>query len=254
MPDLASNPVLADLRNRIERLEQGPTCDRAGASLRRETDRRGPAQRRACPRRSVRGGNGAIDGAAAALLAAETIRRWTQRFGPAYAASLRRQRPRPLRSLASGRSLCEDPRQNPVSVEGGTYEGEVLDTLVQTRRDKRAALKLLRKLLKKQGYVPESIVTDRLGSSGAALRSLGLETRHVQGGRSNSRAEVFPPTDPTTGTDEQRLQVARLGAKVPLHPRRRLQPVQPPATPDLTPNASSLESRRKRGMAEIVAA
>lgn len=72
---------------------------------------------------------------------------------------------------------------------GPDAEGEVLDVLVQQRRDKRAALKLLRKLLKKQEMSPEAIVTDKLRSYWAALRTLGMQRRHVTGGRSNDRAE-----------------------------------------------------------------
>jgi putative transposase len=69
-------------------------------------------------------------------------------------------------------------------------EGEVLEVLAQSRRNKRAALKLMRKLLKKQGYIPDKIVTDKLGSYSAALRDLGLEHLHVTGTRLNNRAEV----------------------------------------------------------------
>ncbi len=68
-------------------------------------------------------------------------------------------------------------------------EGEVLDILVQTRRDTRAAEKLMRKLIKKQGFAPEVLVTDRLGSYGAAKRKLGLLARHEQEQRKNNRAE-----------------------------------------------------------------
>ena len=53
-------------------------------------------------------------------------------------------------------------------------EGEVLEVLAQSRRNKSAAVKLMRKLLKKQGYIPDGIVTDKLGSYSAALRELGL--------------------------------------------------------------------------------
>jgi transposase-like protein len=60
-------------------------------------------------------------------------------------------------------------------------EGEVLDLLGQPNRDKAAALKLMRKLLKKQGYAPAVLVTDKLGSYGAARRELALAARHVQG-------------------------------------------------------------------------
>ncbi len=68
-------------------------------------------------------------------------------------------------------------------------EGEVLDILVQSLRDKKAALKLMRKLLKKQGFVPDAFVTDKLPSYGAALGDLGLSKRHDFGGRKNNRAE-----------------------------------------------------------------
>ena len=69
-------------------------------------------------------------------------------------------------------------------------EGEVLDILVQKRRNKAAALKLLRKLLKRQGIRPEAIVTDKLASYRAAAKVLGLEKRHHPGGmRENNRAE-----------------------------------------------------------------
>ena len=68
-------------------------------------------------------------------------------------------------------------------------EGEILDLLLQPKRDKAAALKLMRKLLKKQGYAPGALVTDKLGSYGAARRELGLSARHEQGLRKNNRAE-----------------------------------------------------------------
>jgi putative transposase len=68
-------------------------------------------------------------------------------------------------------------------------EGEVLDMLVQRRRCKTAALRLLRKLLKRQGYAPRTIVTDRLRSYGAALRDIGFTGHHEQGLRANNRAE-----------------------------------------------------------------
>jgi transposase-like protein len=69
------------------------------------------------------------------------------------------------------------------------HEGEVLDMLVQRRRDKRAALRLMRKLLRKQGFVPKLLTTDRLGSYGAAFRNLRLTCPHEQGLRANNRAE-----------------------------------------------------------------
>jgi transposase-like protein len=66
-------------------------------------------------------------------------------------------------------------------------EGEILDMLVQSRRDKGAALRLVRKLLKKQGFAPKVLVTDKLRSYAAARRELGA--RHEQGLRQNNWAE-----------------------------------------------------------------
>jgi DDE domain len=60
-------------------------------------------------------------------------------------------------------------------------EGEVLDLLVQPKRDTKAALRLMRKLLKKQGYAPDELVTDKLGSYGAARRELRLSCRCTMG-------------------------------------------------------------------------
>jgi putative transposase len=70
-----------------------------------------------------------------------------------------------------------------------------LDLLVQPKRDKAAALRLMRKLLSKHGYAPRVLVTDRLRSCGAARRHLGLAARHEQGLRKNNRADnrLGPP-------------------------------------------------------------
>jgi transposase-like protein len=69
------------------------------------------------------------------------------------------------------------------------HEGEVLDMLVQRRRDKRSALRLMRKLLKKQGFTPKMLVTDKLGSYGSAFRQLRMTCPHEQGLRKNNRVE-----------------------------------------------------------------
>src|SRR6267378_1346742 len=118
----------------------------------------------------------------------ETVRRWVLKFGPGIARNLRRCRPRP-----SDRHLDEMV----VRIAGKRmylwravdHEGEVLDMLVQRRRDKRAALRLMRKLLKKQGFTPKLLTIDKLGSYGSAFRHLHLTCSHEQGLRKNNRAE-----------------------------------------------------------------
>jgi transposase-like protein len=69
-------------------------------------------------------------------------------------------------------------------------EGEVLDVLVQRRRDKHAARKLMRKLLRKQGFAPAVVTTDGLRSYGAVITEIGLAAPHEQGLHRNNRAEV----------------------------------------------------------------
>jgi putative transposase len=119
----------------------------------------------------------------------ETVRRWVLKFGPLFARELRRRRPRPT----SYWHLDEMA----VMIAGTQFwlwravddEGEVLDLLIQRRRDKSAAVKLMRKLLKKQGFAPEVLVTDKLRSYGAAKAEIGLSARYEQGLRKNNRAE-----------------------------------------------------------------
>ena len=77
----------------------------------------------------------------------------------------------------------------PSNLPYGDHEGEVLDMLVQHRRDSRAALRLMRKLLKKQGFTPKLLVTDKLRLYASACRQLRLTCRHEQGLRQNNRAE-----------------------------------------------------------------
>src|SRR5271170_2086898 len=119
----------------------------------------------------------------------ETVRRWVLKFGLLFARELRHRRPRPTaRWHLDEMALTIAGRQfwfwRAVDVEG-----EVLELLVQPRRDRAAALKLMRKLLKKQGFAPDVGVTDKLRSYGAAKSEIGLSGRHEQGLRKNNRAE-----------------------------------------------------------------
>jgi putative transposase len=120
----------------------------------------------------------------------ETVRRWMLKFGPAFAANIKASRPRPSGTWHLDEVFVRIGGKRTYLWRAVDDEGEVLEVLAQSRRNKHAALKLMRKLLKKQGYIPNVIVTDKLGSYAAALRELGLEHLHVTGGRLNNRAEV----------------------------------------------------------------
>src|SRR5919107_1517055 len=119
----------------------------------------------------------------------ESVRRWVLKFGPMFARNLRRLRPRPTGTWHLDEMVVSIQGRRMYLWRAVDSEGEVLDLLVQPRRDTAAALRLMRKLLKKQGFAPDQLVTDKLGSYGAARRELGLAARHEQGLRQNNRAE-----------------------------------------------------------------
>ena len=95
----------------------------------------------------------------------ETVRRWALKFGRIYAERIRRRRPRPSDRWHLDEVFLKIGGKTVYLWRAVDDEGEVLDILVQSKRDRKAALKLLRKLLKRQGYVPDAIVTDRLRST-----------------------------------------------------------------------------------------
>lgn len=119
----------------------------------------------------------------------ETVRRWVVKFGTAYARTLRRRRPAPDVRWHLDEMFVSIGGRRMYLWRAVDAESEVLDILVLPRRDRRAAVKLMRKLLRKHGVSPRSIVTDKLRSYGVALRDLGIEKRHEIGGRLNNRAE-----------------------------------------------------------------
>jgi putative transposase len=117
------------------------------------------------------------------------IRATKWKFGPAIARRLRRCRSRPSNRWHLDKMVVRIAGRQMYLWRAVDHEGEVLDMLVQRRRDTRAALRLMRKLLKKQGFVPKLLVTDKLRSYACAYRRLRLTCPHQQGLRQNNRAE-----------------------------------------------------------------
>src|ERR687887_1649436 len=113
----------------------------------------------------------------------ETVRSWVLKFGPVIARRLRRRRPRPSDRWHLDEMVVRIAGKRMYLWRAVDHEGEVLDMLVQRRRDSRAALRLMRKLLKKQGFAPKLLVTDKLRSYASAflwrLTSSGLNTSQV---------------------------------------------------------------------------
>jgi putative transposase len=118
---------------------------------------------------------------------------WWNRFGPMFAAEIRERRIAHMRGYPQWRWRLDEVF---VKVNGKLcylwravdHEGEVLGAVVTARPDKGAALKLLKRIMKKYGQ-PRSVVTDGLCSYPAALKELGNAERHEVGGRLNNRAE-----------------------------------------------------------------
>lgn len=116
-------------------------------------------------------------------------------------------------------------------------EGEVLDVLVQRRRNRAAALKLLRKLLKNQGFVPDAVVTDSLRSYPAAIKALGCQHR-------TSRADYEITTGSKTRIFQSDDESERCNASSPrVKPNASLPPTQQSTLPS-TPNVISSHERQ----------
>jgi putative transposase len=123
------------------------------------------------------------------LVSYESVRRRVNHFGPMIAADLRKRRPKPHSTWHLDEVYLKIAGCVVYLWRAVDEEGEVLDVLVQSKRDKHAALKLMRKLLQKYGFVPERMITDNLRSYGAAARELGIESRRERGQWRNNRAE-----------------------------------------------------------------
>ncbi|MEU0217982.1 IS6 family transposase [Streptomyces sp. NPDC006265] len=119
----------------------------------------------------------------------ETVRRWCVKFGPAYARELHRRRPRPGDKWHLDEVFIKINGEQKYLWRAVDQDGNVLDILVQDRRDKAAARRFLRRLMKNAGAVPRVIVTDKLRSYGAAHREVMPSVEHRSHKGLNNRAE-----------------------------------------------------------------
>jgi len=123
----------------------------------------------------------------------ETVRFWWNRFGPLFAAEICKKRASRMRGHSNWQWHLDEVF---VKINGETHylwravdhEREVLETYVTKRRDRKAALKFLRKIMKRFGQ-PHAIVTDKLRSYGAAMKVIGNADRQETGRWLNNRAE-----------------------------------------------------------------
>ena len=120
----------------------------------------------------------------------ETIRQWCQRFGPVYARRLRRRRGRLGDTWHLDEVFVTIQGRQQYLWRAVDEDGDVLDILVQSHRNRRAAVRFFRKLLKTQGRIPRRLITDQLRSYAAACRTVMPSVVHVTDQYANNRAEV----------------------------------------------------------------
>ena len=125
----------------------------------------------------------------------ETIRQWCLTFGLEYARRLRSRRGRQGDMWYLDDVFVRIQGRQQFLWRAVDEDGDVIDILVQSRRNRRAAVRFFRKLLKRQGSVPRGLVTDKLASYPAAHRTVMASVRHVTAQYANNRAEgLHQPT------------------------------------------------------------
>ena len=124
------------------------------------------------------------------LVSYETIRQWCRKFGPEYARRLKRRQGRLGDTWHLDELFVNIRGEQHYLWRAVDQDGDVIDILVQPRRDRRAAERFLRKLLKGQGREPRRLVTDKLRSYTAAHRTIMPSVAHDTSQYANNRAEV----------------------------------------------------------------
>ena len=165
----------------------------------------------------------------------ETVRRWVNHFGPMIAAELRKRRPKPHSTWHLDEVYLKIDGRMVYLWRAVDAEGEVLDVLVQSKRNKQAALKLMRRLLKKYAMVPERLVTDDLRSYEPRPATWGSKTDMSEGdGRTiGGRIHISQLGDASTRCNVSRALAQRRNSCLP----------KPPCSTPSTSNAISPQLR-----------
>ncbi len=124
------------------------------------------------------------------IVSYESIRQWCRKFGPAYARALKRRQGRLGDTWYLDELFLTIQGRRQYLWRAVDQDGDVIDILLQLRRDRRAAERFFRKLLKGQGREPRRLVTDKLRSYAAAKRTVMPTVIHDTGRYANNRAEV----------------------------------------------------------------
>ncbi len=139
----------------------------------------------------------------------ETIRQWCLTFGPTYARTLRRRRGRLGDTWYLDEVFATIQGQRRYLWRAVDQDGDLLDILVQSRRDRRAAIRFFRKVLKRQGRLPRRLITDKLRSYSVAHRTVMPSVPHSTRQYENNRAEASH--QPTRQRERQMRQFKSVG-------------------------------------------
>jgi putative transposase len=150
----------------------------------------------------------------------ETVRRWVNHFGAMIAAHLRKRRPKPHATWHLDEVYLKIDGRMVYLWRAVDAEGEVLDVLVQSKRDKHAALKLMRNLLKKYAFAPERSVTDDLRSYAPAASRISASSICMNVAGAEQSGREFASACAAAGAQDAALQERRLRAEIPLGSRR----------------------------------
>lgn len=177
------------------------------------------------------------------IVSYETVRRWCAKCGQTYANGLRCRRPRPGDKWHLDEVFIKVSGESKYLWRAVDQDGNVLDILVQSRRDKTAARRFFRRLMKKTRSVPRVIVTDKLRSYGAAHREVMPSVEHRSHKGLNNRAENSHQPTPVARAC---MKASAPSAKpaVPVRFQRHLTPLRtPPPPPRVTARPYSTPQR-----------
>jgi putative transposase len=161
----------------------------------------------------------------------ETIRQWCRKFGTDYARTLKRREGRLGDTWFLDEIFVTIQGKRQYLWRAVDQDGDVIDILVQPRRDRRAAERFFRTLLKGQGIEPRRLVTDKLRSYSATRQSTMPSVAHDTTRHTQQPSGGLPPADTAAGTTDAPFQVARPSATFPLRSRSHPEPVPHGAAP-----------------------
>ena len=178
----------------------------------------------------------------------ETVRVWWNRFGPMFAAEIRKKRSASMRAHIQWRWHLDEVF---VRINGETHylwravdhEGEVLESFVTKKRDRKAALRFLKKAMKRYGR-PEVIVTDRLRSYRAAMERDRQRGPSGNGALAQQSGRKFTSTFPATRAGDGEIPKSRHATEIRRRSCFSSQPLQP-RTPPLQPQEFQAQSLRR---------